>query len=124
MGMFDYIEVECELPCKVTNLEKAEWQTKDTPAQYLDKYFLTADGRFEHMEYDTRFEDNEDEPFGFYLHRDNKRRVFCSQFTGSIRFYDKLPDGWYEFCVFIEAGRVLKIVPIEIASGKDDVGIK
>ena len=110
MGMFDYIKIECELPCKVVNLEKAKWQTKDTPAHYLDEYFLTVDGRLEHMEYETRVEDNKDAPFGFYLHRDNEHRVFCGGFTGSIRFYDQIGDTCYEFCAFIEAGRILKIV--------------
>jgi len=113
MGMFDYIRVECELPSEVPDIEKAEWQSKDTPAQYLDEYFLTPDGKLEHTEYDTEIEKTDEAPFGFYLHRRNCRRVFCNKFTGSIRFYAKLPSGRFEFCAFVEWGKVIKIIVIE-----------
>jgi hypothetical protein len=108
MGMYDYIHVECELPIEVPC--EAKWQTKDTPSQFLDDYYLTAKGRLEYDDYEEEIEYNEEAPFGFYVHRKNVHRTFCEDFTGSIRFYDEIEGKWYEFYAFIENGKVLKIV--------------
>ena len=41
--MFDY--VKCEYPLPIEGLENAEFQTKDTPEQYLETYRITKAGR-------------------------------------------------------------------------------
>lgn len=51
MGMFDYIVCEYPLP-GVEHPEQYEWQTKDTPRQFLDYYRIDAEGQLWHEEYD------------------------------------------------------------------------
>jgi len=51
MGMFDYMRCHYTLP--VSGAEALEYQTKDTPAQYLDQYEIRADGTLWHQDYDT-----------------------------------------------------------------------
>ncbi len=52
MGLFDYIIPEYPLP-NGHDPKGEEYQTKDTPAQMLDTYRLTREGRLEHELYDT-----------------------------------------------------------------------
>lgn len=50
MGMFDYLR--CEYPLPVDGANALEYRTKDTPAQYLDRYEIREDGTLWHEEYD------------------------------------------------------------------------
>ncbi len=50
MGMFD--ELYCKYPLPVSGLESICFQTKDTPAQFLDLYEIRNDGTFWHETYD------------------------------------------------------------------------
>lgn len=43
MGMFDYIRCEYPLPDEGAN--ELEYQTKDTPDQFMEHYLITSDGR-------------------------------------------------------------------------------
>ena len=87
MGMFDYIRCNYKMPISV--IGNAEYQTKDTPAQFMDHYEIRPDGTLWHQNYDIQKHS-----------RVNKRweRVII---TGEIVFYDR--D--FEFsAVFVDGG--------------------
>ena len=63
-----------------------EWQSKDTPAQFLDLYEIREDGTLWHEEYDERFEETPEAPLGFYIHRENKRWISVP-ITGEIEIH-------------------------------------
>lgn len=44
--MFD--DLKCEYPLPDGHMQDAPFQTKDTPAQYMERYTITADGRLIH----------------------------------------------------------------------------
>ncbi len=50
MGMFDYLK--CKYPLPDASDNDLEYQTKDTPAQFLDNYEIRADGSLWHLDYD------------------------------------------------------------------------
>lgn len=50
MGVFDY--VRCIYPLPVAGANSKEFQTKDTPGQWLDRYEIRADGTLWHEAYD------------------------------------------------------------------------
>jgi len=45
MGMFDFLKCDYPLPIGYEKLQDHEFQTKDTPEQYLLRYLITKDGR-------------------------------------------------------------------------------
>ena len=49
MGMYDYLA--CKYPLPHASDNDLEYQTKDTPAQFLDHYEIRADGSLWHMDY-------------------------------------------------------------------------
>jgi hypothetical protein len=59
--MFDYVIIEYSLPNSApTWVNKAHlWQTKDTPAQYMETYVITKEGRLIHRS--VRYEPVPDE---------------------------------------------------------------
>ena len=50
MGMFDYLRCSYQLPVEGANARN--YQTKDTPAQLLDKYEIREDGTLWHQPVD------------------------------------------------------------------------
>jgi hypothetical protein len=50
MGMFDHLK--CKYPLPDAGDNDLEYQTKDTPAQFLDNYEIRADGSLWHLDYD------------------------------------------------------------------------
>jgi hypothetical protein len=111
MGMFDYISLRYKLPIKVPDIEKAKWQTKDTPAMFLDHYIIMENGQLCHVDYKLKTVKTNGWP-NFYF-KQVKRKLKQCDFTGSINFYDNLPTGWWEFCAMFEKGKLIKIIPIE-----------
>lgn len=98
MGVFDYLR--CEYPLPGPGNDGREWQTKDTPAMYLEEYTITVDGRLVH----TRASHG-DEPEGF-----------CSNFTGEVRFYDAWDrtapperSGRIEYSAYFRDGRIREL---------------
>jgi len=114
MGMFDYIRCEAKLP--VEDVRPGAFQTKDTPAQWLDEYIITAEGQLLHEEYDI--EDRSDPnatglaAFAGIMTRVNKRRV-PSDFTGEICFYGLHDEhkgiGWIEFSAYFVGGQLKEL---------------
>lgn len=113
MGMFD--DLRCKYPLPVKGANALAYQTKDTPAQYLDNYEIREDGTLWHEAYETRMEETKAAPLGFYLHRDNKRWE-PEEMTGELRFYTTLPpnhSGWIEWSAYFEAGKIARLNLIE-----------
>lgn len=137
MGMFDDIKVKYPLPAKCRQFQNRSFQTKDTPAQYLDLYMIRRDGTLWHQEYDTT--DTSDaakwkkahpgkpvpkhlDSFCGCMTRINKRWRKCKNFTGSITFYtfpvEKKTTGWVEFCAHFTKGKMMgKIILLELRWG-------
>jgi len=136
MGMFD--KIKCKMPLitidEVTGA-RVDWsnhqyQTKDTPNQFLDQYEIREDGTLWVEEYDV--EDQSDpnaEDFAKFLGcmtRVNKRWVQLYDVKGEVRFYDCLswsnekPDdsGWIEWSAYLVKGVVSQIQLIEYRKPK------
>jgi len=124
MGMFD--DLRCEYPLPVVGANGLAYQTKDTPAQYLDLYEIRSDGTLWHQEYDIEdhsklgkwmAENPGKEPseeqinlmnIGGCMTRVNKRWV-QEHLTGEIRFYTSLGQkhtGWIEWSADFVEGKL------------------
>lgn len=112
MGMFDYLTCEYPLPIKGAN--KYSYQTKDTPAQYLDNYLIDKDGQLWHEDYDIEDRSNHNakgfKRFIGCMTKVNKRLV-KEDFTGEIRFYTISEFGdkkyfWIEFSSYFVNGKL------------------
>ena len=97
MGLFDDVRVKYQLPWP--EVQDNMWQSKDTPAQYLDLYEIREDGTLWHQAYDERLEENSKYPIG----RDNKRWEQV-KFTGELEIHEiiqsKASVGMYYSCRF------------------------
>jgi hypothetical protein len=107
MGMFDYIR--CKYPLPVAGANDTEFQTKDTPAQYLDHYEISETGELLHETYDTvdRSDPNAtglNRIFGI-MSRENKKWEPVESFTGEIRFY----SDDFEFSAYFEHGKLVRL---------------
>ncbi len=126
MGMFDYLKVEYPLPLTADQLARAEWQTKDTPSQFMDEYRLTADGRLIEPQIE-RFTIPEDERPYCKGKRPEDRTDLDKLFGmmgsrllgekdlhwhGGVSFYDSIDDEWFEFHALFENGTVKAIVRV------------
>lgn len=111
MGLFDNIRCEYPLP---GNPIVDEWQTKDTPAQYLDTYVIKEDGTLWHEEYDTIDGRSPEEKarggiIGLCTHV-NHRLVQVSDFRSCIVFYggNDAGESW-AFSALFDDGKLLSI---------------
>lgn len=118
MGLFDYIKCGYQLPIEGANA--LEFQSKDTPAQYMELYEIREDGSLWHEVYDT--EDRSDPKaeglmrIAGIMTRVNKRFLPVSDFVGELRFYTtigKHHSGWIEFSSYFEDGKLSKLNLIE-----------
>jgi hypothetical protein len=111
MGMFDYLR--CEYPLPAPNAQALDYQTKDTGAQYMDTYVITAEGRLVHEKYDV--EDRSDpkaeglDALLGSMTRVNKRNSEPLDFTGEISFYtggdyNEPTRWWIEFSAYFING--------------------
>jgi hypothetical protein len=88
--MFDYIQAECPLP-DLPDPSGVEFQTKDTPAQYLETYRIDATGLLWRQTYDIvdRSDPNAkgiDALIGA-MSRENVTWHPMTDFSGAIEFY-------------------------------------
>lgn len=127
MGLFD--DLRCKYPLPVEGANELEFQTKDTPSQYMDCYEIREDGTLWHEEYDIedrsqaglwRKDHPGEEPpenlerFIGCMARANKHWVFLEKFIGEIRFYTTLGKaGWLEFSAYFVQGEVNQLHLIE-----------
>lgn len=106
--MFDYVRCKWPLP---DGAPTEGYQTKDTPAQYLDTYEIREDGSLWTEEYD--YEDRSDPTktglgrFVGCMTRVNVRQVPCN-YTGQINFYG---DGW-DFLAFFARGQMTALLSL------------
>lgn len=115
MGMFDYVKCECPLPEGVPEWVKPdiEFQTKDTPAQYMEIYVITAEGRLIHqsVKYET-VPENERPYWGKPEWKsDFMKAAGCvrsvptgdvdTQFHGDLSFGCSSNSAPYKFCDFV-----------------------
>ena len=116
MGMFD--EIRCHYPLPLKGANDKVYQTKDTPAQFMDLYEIREDGTLWYEDYDI--EDHSDpnakgikKLFGV-LSKVNKRWKQVT-ITGEIRFYGfKRKDrGWIEWSAYFENGVIERLNLIE-----------
>ena len=99
MGMFD--NVKCLYPTPWPKSAELEWQTKDTPAQYLDDYEVRMDGTLWHKEYESRIEADPKAPLGVWLHRESEHWV-QENMTGQLEIY----AGDYTIMFWLRDGKV------------------
>lgn len=111
MGMFD--DVICQYPLPIPEAQGFWFQSKCTPAQFLDKYEIRADGTLWHLEYDGRIEETDKAPLGFWMHRDNERWEQVD-YTGELEIHHyegEAPHGtWYSFRFWFRDGVVRDVV--------------
>ncbi len=128
--MFD--EIKCKYPLGVEGFEDHVFQTKDTPAQYMEMYEIREDGTLWHETYDVedhseagKFErEHPGQKADVSLFsiagmcaRVNKQWEPCNM-TGEIAFYSLLGDnpdkrGWVEFSSYFLKGKLQQLHLIE-----------
>ena len=114
MGMFDYVRCHYPLPDGAGALE---YQTKDTPAQWLDQYEIRADGTLWHQAYDT--EDRSDPNAEGFMRlfgcatRVNERWEPVA-LTGEIVFY---ADD-YEFSAYFVGGTLKHLETLQAPNAR------
>ena len=109
MGMFDYIKYKGH-----------EYQTKDTPVQWLDHYKIEVDqdSGHEYLWHEARtikMLSDEDSPFGVRMESSNYRWECCHDFDGVIDFYrtEDKGDTWIEYHSLFMDGKLIKIEKVE-----------
>lgn len=113
MGMFD--DLRCHYPLPREGANALAYQTKDTPAQWMDLYEIRADGSLWHETYDI--EDRSDPnatgllALAGAMTRVNKRWE-PERLTGEIRFYDYANGEWTVFSAYFIDGQIREIVDI------------
>lgn len=104
MGMFDNIEYRGRA-----------YQTKDTPAQTLDRYKIEQDQDSGHWflwheEYDSEWQEDDGSLFGSSIRQSNHRWSHCADFDGELRFYYyRSETDQEEYRALFMDGRMLKI---------------
>jgi hypothetical protein len=132
MGLYD--EIRCRYPLPVEGANAFDYQTKDTPAQFCERYEIREDGTLWFEDYDTEDHseaaqwraNNPDKELPEELKgwrsflrsaaRVNKRWTPVPDFIGEIRFYTTMhPDhsGWIEWSAYFEAGKVSRMNLVE-----------
>jgi hypothetical protein len=103
MGMFDYLQVDVPLP---DGFEGRRFQTKSTPAQFLDLYKITPDGRLLYEQYESYTVPEEERP-GYKEYKETGNDLLLlrgslgrrnvrwvdTDYHGDIEFYDWSEDG-------------------------------
>ena len=114
MGMFD--EVICHYPLPWPEVQDAIWQSKNTPAQYLDRYEIRSDGTLWHEAYTSRWEEDASSPLGFRLYRDDVHWVQVSDVGGELEIHTFVehadhPGGqWYRVLFWFRNGTVKDMI--------------
>ena len=109
MGMFD--DIRCQYPLPLAGASERLFQTKDLYCD-LDYYEIREDGTLWREEYDTRIEETDAAPLGYWIHHENKRFV-QDKFTGELEIHDcdDQPGGkWYSFKLTFVDGVVKDVV--------------
>jgi len=106
MGMFDYLRIDkAMLPVQLPDGMREDWQTKDTPEQYLRTYQITADRELHLLKWDKEKE-------GYFF------ECALDDYHGDLRFYTSHPTTheWFEFNARFTDGKLSRIWRV----GEDD----
>lgn len=108
MGVYD--QLRCKYPLPRPGANDLDYQTKDTPAQFIDNYEIREDGSLWHEAYDVedRSDPNSEGLAALFgcMARVNPRweRV---DITGEIVFYtDDEPGVWVEWSAYFIGGQL------------------
>lgn len=115
MGMYDV--VKCHHPLPGLGILEAEFQTKDTPEQFLDNYELRADGTLWHQAYDLADRSTPEASWVGSVTKTNPRweRTLLS---GVLTFHGEDPDhGWLEFQALFVDGTLQDLQRVPEDSG-------
>lgn len=116
MGMFDNIKCKYKLPIDM-DLSNEIFQTKDTPAQFIDDYEILEDGVLWHKAYDIIDKSDPTAEGIKRLHglltKTNERWETMNSFTGEIRFYTYINDKGIEFSSYFHKGKLKELHLIE-----------
>jgi len=108
MGLFDYVTCRYQLPPEFP--QDLEWQSKSTPAQYLDHYEIREDGTLWHEHYTHRIVAVEDDLFGVHIFRDNPEWR-PEPLTGELEVHGCDDEHWYAVQFWFRDGVVKDCVP-------------
>lgn len=117
MGMFDCVRCRYSLP--LGGVQDLVYQTKDTPAQFMELYEIREDGSLWHEAYDM--EDRSDpqaapgslHAFMGCMTPVRQRWEPMSDFTGEVRFYtSRNDDEWIEFSAYFVQGHLRQLETI------------
>jgi hypothetical protein len=120
--MFDYLR--CCYPLPDGLKDDLEYQTKDTPAQFMERYTITEEGRLVHHAVD--YEDTPQAERPFPDAPDGSWRALAGRirpvpigdvdvpYHGSLRFYTgdsfgQLDHWWREYVALFDHGKLLKL---------------
>lgn len=110
MGMFDYIR--CNYPLPLAGANELEFQTKNTPAQFLERYEIRPYGSLWHEDYDVEYQSDPGAATGSFESlfgcavRVRRRWERCDM-TGEVCFYTSMADkNWVEFSAYFVAGQL------------------
>lgn len=119
MGMFDYLK--CEYPISAPDTVR-EWQTKDTPEQYLATYKIDAAGELWFHKVDREYVDNGKKGLEGLLgcmKVIGEEWIKQPDFRGEIRFYgNERIDGrdehqkWWEYSALFDDGKLISMKPL------------
>lgn len=124
MGMFD--DLKCKYPLPLVGANDVDYQTKDTPSQFMDKYEIREDGTLWHEDYDI-----EDRSEAGQWQKSNPGKELPHElsglrsidgcmskinklwkrelFTGEIRFYGHLGTDWIEWSSYFVDGKLREL---------------
>lgn len=105
MGMFDYLHYKGH-----------DYQSKDTPNQWMANYEIREDGTLWVEESDGEWIKDENSLLGGYIKESNHRWVQVENYTGEIRFYrhlDKEYKVWEEFSAYFIKGQLKHLESID-----------
>lgn len=110
MGMYD--SIYCRYPLPGLGVLDDEFQTKDTPPQFLEVYEIREDGTLWHQEYDV-VDRSDPEATGLrricgIMARENLRWA-QEWYTGTIQFYTCREGKWIEFVAEFLGGKLQQI---------------
>jgi hypothetical protein len=113
MGVFDYLRCLYPLP---EGAPTDGYQTKDTPAQYLDQYEIRADGTLWWEDVTREWVDDTEQFFKGYFKAVGREWKQEADFCGEIRFYG---DGnvkgatCWEFSAYFVRGQLKHLETLE-----------
>lgn len=115
MGMFD--DLNCKYPLPNPEHNDLDFQTKDTPSQFLNLYEIREDGTLWEELYDIEDQSDPDAEgiarcFGM-MARVNYRWSKVESFDGKIDFYTDVGEDWVEYSANFVNGALQTLTIVE-----------